>query len=110
MSWNTLGEARALWADARTLDDPTLQLLLDSANADCFAFLDPLDAVNPEPANATASLKLAEVYQSRARFNALSSAGEGNAIGVEGMTVTVFPLDWQVQQLLRPKTGRPTVA
>lgn len=109
-SWNTLEEARAMWADAGNLADESLQLLLDSAHIDCFAWLDPLDGVDPTGAAMTASMKLAEIYQARARYNAVKSAGEGNRVGADGMTVTVFPLDWQVQQLLRPKAGRITVA
>lgn len=110
MSWNTLQQARDLWADAGGLADETLQLLLDSANGDCFAYLDPLDGVNPTGEAITASMRIAEIYQARARYNAVSSAGDGNQVGPDGMTVTVFPLDWQVQQLLRPKPGRITIA
>lgn len=110
MSWNTTMEAKALWADAQALDDDTLQLLLDSSNEDCFAFLDPLDGINPTGEAITPSLRLAEIYQARARYNAVNTAGDPAQIGVEGMTLTVFPLDWQVQQLLRPKHARPTIA
>ena len=118
MSWNTPEQAKELWADARTLDDLTLQLLLDSAHHDCFAYLDPLDGIDPLPPQdgetidegRAASLRLAEIYQARARYNAVKSAGDGNQIGADGMTVTVFPLDWQGQQILRPKRGRPSVA
>ena len=110
MSWNTLLQARALWADAGSMADDTLQLLLDSANEDCFAFLDPIDGINPTGEAITSSMRLAEIYQARARYNAVKSAGDGNNVGPDGMTVTVFPLDWQVQQLLRPRRGRITVA
>lgn len=110
LSWNTLAQARALWADAAGMADDTLQLLLDSAHIDCFAYLDPLDGIDPAGEAITASMRLAEVYQARARYNAVRAAGDGNQIGPDGMTVTVFPLDWQVQQLLRPKAGRITVA
>jgi hypothetical protein len=117
-SWNTPAQVRALWADADALDDTTLQLLLNSAHRDCFRYLDPIDgldpldplAVTPADDDTVASLQLAEIYQARARFNAVRSAGDGNQIGADGMTVTVFPLDWQVQQLLRPKHGRITIA
>lgn len=117
MSWNTPDEAKALWADAANLTNETLQLLLDSAYRDCFRFLDPLDgldplregAVPPPSADLTASLRLAEIYQARARYNAVKTAGD-NQVGQEGMTVTVFPMDWQVKQLLRPTPGRPSVA
>lgn len=117
MSWNTPAEAKKVWADAASFADPDLQMLLDSAHRDCFVYLDPIDGqdpldleVNPTPdASLKASLQLAEIYQARARYQAILSAGEGNAVGVEGMTVTVFPLDWQVKQLLRPTPGRITI-
>lgn len=117
VSWNTPSQARELWADAGNLTDSTLQLLLNSAHRDCFGYLDPIDGLDPlrpgaDPApdaDTSASLRLAEVYQARARYNAVKTAGDSQ-VGPEGMTVTVFPLDWQVQQLLRPKTGRPSVA
>jgi hypothetical protein len=117
MSWNTPQQAKDLWADAGHLTDATLQLLLDSAHRDCFRYLDPLDGLDPlrdgadpePPADLAASLRLAEVYQARARYQAVKSAGN-NQVGQDGMTVTVFPLDWQVQQLVRPKDGRPSIA
>ena len=116
-SWNTPAEARGLWADAGALADATLQLLLNSAHRDCMKYLDPLDGLDPLRADVDpppdddlkASCQLAEIYQARARFNAVRAAGD-NQVGPDGMTVTVFPLDWQVQQLLRPKEGRPSIA
>lgn len=116
-SWNTPQEAKDLWADAGHLTDTTLQLLLNSAHRDCFRYLDPIDGLDPlrpgaDPApddDTVASLKLAEIYQARARYQAVKAAGE-NQVGQDGLTVTVFPLDWQVQRLLRPKDGRPSVA
>lgn len=118
MSWNTTEEAKKLWADAGNLSDETLQLLLNSAYRDCFRFLDPLDGLDPlrpgaDPApsaDLTASLRIAEVYQARARYNAVKAAGDRGEVGQEGMLITVFPLDWQVKQLIRPTPGRPTIA
>lgn len=117
MSWNTPAQARKIWADAGKMPDEDLQLLLDSAHHDCFTFLDPLDGLDPlrpgaDPAPSAgraASLRMAEIYQARARYTAIKAAGE-NQVGADGMAITVFPLDWQVQQLIRPKPGRPSVA
>lgn len=107
-SWNTPGDARNVWADAKSFSDENLQMLLDSAHIDCFAYLDPLDGVDPTPEAANASMKLAEIYQARARYQAILSAGD-DQVGPDGATVTVFPLDWQVKQLLRPTPGRITI-
>lgn len=109
-NWTDVTLARSLWADARTLDDLTLNMLLSSAHNDCFTYLDPVDGIDPQDDAVTDSMRLAEIYQARARYNALSSAGDGNQVGVDGVTVTVFPLDWQVQQLLRPREGRISTA
>jgi hypothetical protein len=104
MAWVTAEQAQALWADAALLDPDVLELLLESAHADVVAFLPDMDA-DPDP--IPASWRLAEVYQARARHNAVLAGGD-NQVGDDGQTITVFPLDWQVRQLLRPKRGRPT--
>lgn len=46
--------------------------------------------------------KLAQVMQARALYRSLL-AGSGDAIGVDGLSVTVWPMDWTVKNLLRPK-------
>ena len=107
MSWVTTEQAEALWADAANLEPDVLQLLLDSAHTDCVAFL-PDGAEDTAPEDVPASWKLAEVYQARGRYIAVLAGGD-NQVGAAGSTVTVFPLDWQVKQLLRPKRGKPSI-
>lgn len=53
------------------------------------------------------SWKLAVVYQARALARA-ARTGSGDQMGGE-FTVTVFPMDWTVKQLLRPRPGVPAV-
>jgi hypothetical protein len=108
-TWNDPTDVPKHWADAAHLDPETLLLLLESAHADCIAYLAPLDGIDPVGDAVTASMRLAEIYQARARFQAIKSAGN-NQVGPDGVSVTVFPMDWQVQQLLRPKSGRPSIA
>jgi len=106
MSWVTTDQAEALWADAANLDPEVLELLLESAHTDCVAFL-PDGADDTADEDVPANWKLAEVYQARSRYNAVLAGGD-NQVGDDGQSITVFPLDWQVKQLLRPKKGRPT--
>lgn len=105
MAWVTTEQAEALWADAAHLDPDVLALLLESAHADCVAFL-PTMTADPDP--IPASWKLAEVYQARSRYNAVLAAGD-DQVGADGQTITTFPLDWQIRQLLRPKHGKPSI-
>lgn len=107
MAWVTTEQAEALWADAANLDPDILVFLLESAHSDCVTFL-PEGAEDTAPEDVPASWKLAEVYQARSRHVAVLGGAE-NQIGAEGSTITTFPLDWQVRQLLRPKRGRPSI-
>jgi hypothetical protein len=108
MTWVTTEQAEALWADAAHLDPDVLETLLESAHTDVVAFLP--DGAEETPAeDVPASWRLAEVYQARSRYTALLAGNDGN-VGVGEQTFPVFPLDWQVRQLLRPKRGKPSVA
>ncbi len=107
MTWLTDEQAIALWADAANLEPDVLTLLLDSAYEDCVEFLPCLPEGEDYADMATPSRMLAQAYQAKSRYNALLAGNDG-AVGPEGNSLTLFPLDWQVKQLLRPKKGRPT--
>lgn len=102
--WLTLEEVRDAWIDA-PLDDSDLTRLLEAAQAECEAFM-PAQAEDfvPESRHEQALL-----LQARALWRSIK-AGTGDAIGPDGFQVVVFPLDWTVKQLLRPKPGRPVIA
>lgn len=79
--------------------------VLSAAAEQCEAFApDPAGDVDVE---IPERFKLAQVMQARALYRA-GLARQDNQIGVDGMTVTVFPMDWQVKALLRPK-GKPVL-
>jgi len=86
----------ANWLDAPDSDE--LFVLLSSAYAQCLAFAPELavGAVVPE------NYKLAQFFQTKALLRS-QLAGSGDQIGADGMSVTVFPMDWTVKNLLRPK-------
>jgi hypothetical protein len=46
--------------------------------------------------------------QARAIWNA-TKTGPADSLGADGLTVTVFPLDWNIKALLRPKRGCPVI-
>lgn len=103
-------EASGEWADAP--EDPTmLASYLTAAYEQCRAYLPHrrdadgvLRPVEPyetsEPSYARCAL--AQLMQARALYRA-ALAGSGDQIGPDGLTVTVFPMDWTVKNLLRPK-------
>lgn len=63
----------------------------------------------PTEATVPENWRLAQSMQARALWRS-SAAGSGDQIGGDGLTVTVFPMDWTVKALLRPPHGRPVIA
>lgn len=96
-------EIEQFWPDAPLEDAGTLVGMLASAQVQCEAFAPDLGDVEI-PAN----YKHAQVLQARALYRA-GMAGVDNRIGMDGQAVTVFPMDWTVKALLRPKRGKPWV-
>lgn len=103
MSWvNLVADLDILdvqWADRP--DDEVAQFLLDAAHEQCVDFAPTAPAVIP------ANWKLAEMLQARALHRA-GYVGSGNQSGSD-FPVTIYPMDWTVQNLLRPKLGVPVV-
>ena len=98
VGWLDIDDVRDRWPDAVQMDDDELGDYLAAAYAACVAYLPPSADVEAD----NASWRLAQLMQARATWRALR-AGTGDNIGSDGLTVTVFPLDWQVRQLLRPR-------
>ena len=89
-----------LWAGAADYDDLLAFPLYVSA-VQCANFAPTLDVGAVVPENWVA----AQVLQCRALVRA-GIVGDGDRTGdIEG--VVVFPMDWTVKALLRPKRGRP---
>ena len=100
VGWVTPDEAERHWPDAAHLDEETLTDLLLAAHEQCVEFLN-----GREPTPLLRRHRLAQIMQARALARS-TSAGSGDQIGVDGLTVTVFPMDWTVKNLLRPRRGR----
>lgn len=100
-----------LWPDASTLAEETVTDLIASAQQQCEDYLPhtrnmdgDLVPVIPEP--VPANYRTALVMQARALYRS-TVAGSGDQLGGDGLSVSVFPMDWTVKNLLRPrKVGR----
>jgi hypothetical protein len=103
--WASLEDARAQWADAVDMDNDELTQYLASAYEQCVEFA-------PELAEGQTTipqrLVQAQVMQARAIWRSLS-AGDNNQLGPGEFAVTVYPMDWTVKNLLRPKRAVPRV-
>lgn len=90
------------WPEADDLDPTVLASYLEAAYEQCVEFL-PVERRTEAPLT---SWKQAQMMQARALHRS-TVAGSGDQFGGDGLTVTVFPMDWTVKNLLRPtKVGR----
>ncbi len=94
------------WRDAPS-DEPTLARYLGAAYGQCLDFLpqqrDETGALVPVvPTPVPDRLVLAQIMQARALYNGVVT-GTDDRQGIDGSGVTVFPMDWAVKNLLRPK-------
>ena len=97
-----------VWSEGADLSPDLAEVLLTSAREACEAYA-PAAPDGDDDVTVARSWRVAQVMQARAVYRSFK-AGGGDAIGGDGLAVTVFPLDWSVRQLLRPRTGRPVIA
>lgn len=95
--WLDLQMARAQWADA-PYDDILLHQILDSAKAQCIAYAPAIPAGEHPPINYIQ----AQLMQARALYQSVI-ANQNDNVSIEGFSVRVFPLDFTIRALLRPK-------
>lgn len=100
--WHNLDSARAVWSGAPN-DDPTLYELLEVAKGQVLAY-----APATVPETIPLNYRRAQYMQARNIWNA-AVKDSGESFGGEGFAVTVFPMDWSVKNLIRPKRGVPVV-
>lgn len=101
-----------IWPQAADLTHDELDPLLASARVQCEAYAPSLYVTLEDGTTALQSpppnYQHAQILQARALYRAMI-AGDRDGIGADGYTVTVFPMDWTVKNLLRPKKGRPVL-
>ena len=114
LGWLTAGNMTMVsryWPGASDLDPAELDALLTSAAIQCDAYAPAVttttlvDGVETEiEGYAPENYLHGQVLQARALYRS-TMAGSGDQIGVDGQAVQVFPMDWTVKSLLRPKKG-----
>jgi hypothetical protein len=98
--WYTLDQARIDWTDAPS-DDARLFQLLGLAREQVEAYAPTLAAGAAVPER----YKGGQLMQARNLWNSgQADPGTGGVGDDNSFTLTVHPLDWMVQQVLRPKT------
>lgn len=102
--WVSLTQARVMWADAPD-DDVALFHVLDAAHTAVIEYAPAIEEGSPIPP----SYRQAQLMQARSIWTAQRGDKDGSQFGAEGIVIPVFPLDWHVRQLLRPKTGVPVM-
>lgn len=99
MAWASRTQARAHWADAKSLPDDVLDVLLEAATEACAAYA----PVVPQP--YPMGYMLATVYHAR-EIHSASSRDSGDVIGFGDFAIRARPLTASVKSLLRPQRGR----
>ncbi len=102
--WPDAATVLAVWPDVAELDQTTVNVLAESAQAQCEAFAPALG----DGADVPINYKMAVAMQMRNLWNATDVA-PGGETGEGDFVVRPFPMDWHVESLLRPKRGKPLV-
>lgn len=101
-----LTDIEPYWPNVHEVPLEALGPLLEAAARQCEEFAPAL----PEPpAELPAGYLTAQGMQARALWRS-GTVGSNDQFGGGEYTVTVFPMDWTVKALLRPKRGRPVIA
>lgn len=97
-TWHTIESARDQWVDA-PLDDDQLDELLEVAKDAVLAYAPALDFPDVIPVR----YRHAQLMQAQNVWNSSKASPSGDFDG-GGYSLSTFPLDWQVKQVLRPRT------
>ena len=103
-SWVSVGEQEAewlldVWPSAGSLTQEAFAQYLVASQAQCIEYL---GGRWTPAAYISESWRLAQVLQARALMRSADSDTD-NGLGPEGISVTVFPMDWTVKRLLVPE-------
>lgn len=104
--WHTIETARELWADLPS-DQVEAYNMLNGARGAVEDYDDGRVLTGPTVA-VPDRFRQAQLMQARAVWNATKTGSE-EQIGVDGFAVRVYPLDRNIRQLIRPRSGRPVI-
>jgi hypothetical protein len=102
--WLTVPDLPDLWPQAESIETPILWMLVDAAREQCIAYAAPTE----EGADVPESWRLAHLMQVQSLWQSAKS-GPGDTIGPDGLTITVYPMDRTVRNLLRPRRRVPVI-
>ena len=88
-----------VWPSAGSLTSESFAQYLAAAQAQCIEYLGGRYTAGGA---VSQSWQLAQVLQARALMRSADSDTD-NGLGPDGLTVTVFPMDWTVKRLLVPE-------
>lgn len=106
-TWYTPATITNVWREAQAMHDSELLELLAVAREECEAFAYPEDVEDPD--NIPSRVALAHRLHTQAIWNSQKTSGRDDDATLSGQSVTVYPMDWQVKNHLRPKRGVPAV-
>lgn len=90
------------------IDPGVLATYLQAAYEQCLAYIpqkrdaETCELVPDVPDPVPTSWVKAQIWQARALYQSVVT-GPGDQVGADGMRVTVYPMDWSVRNLLRPR-------
>lgn len=103
--WHTNDSAREEWTTGAPQSDVRLFQLLLMAKQQVTAYAPQLPAAARVPRN----YKEGQLMQARNLWNAGKVDPQSGGVGDDEFVIRPYPLDWMVQQVLRPKRGVPVV-
>lgn len=103
-SWLNLTDARKFWKDAPA-DDVVLTAYLASARTEVEAFGEQ----QADPEVIPENWRMAQWQQARNTYNAGRAAAGGSDDG-SSFGLVAMPLDWKIQQLIRPRRALGAIA
>jgi hypothetical protein len=114
-NWHTVESARDQWPDAPSDygddGDDTLLELLAVAKEAVLAYAPAVPVTEPpaDPDVIPDGYRLAQLMQARNVWNSAKTSSSSDLDAGQYGISAGFPLDWQVRQLIRPKTGKPWI-
>lgn len=103
--WHTLDSARQEWGDAEALSDLNLFRLLELSRQQITVYGPTLAEGAPVPEN----YKRAQLMQARNLLNAIRVDPASGNTGEDTFSLTPYPLDWVIKQVVRPLSAVPVV-
>src|SRR5690606_31050141 len=109
--WVSDQELESLWPDAP--ESPARELWLAAAQSQCEEYAPALTTIegesgDPDQIDIPERYQIAVVMQMRALWQSIESTPQAQ-LGVEDIAVPVYPMDWTVKNLLRPRRRVPKV-